>query len=55
MTAPDASHKPIIYPVAVVKGTKNEKAAKGFISLVTSDEGRKILSKYGFKPITSTK
>ena len=55
MTAPDASHKPIIYPIAVVKDTKNEKAAKGFISLVTSDEGRKILSKYGFKPITSAK
>jgi molybdate transport system substrate-binding protein len=55
MTAPDASHKPIIYPIAVVKGTKNEKAAKGFISLVTSDEGRKILSKYGFKTIMPTK
>ena len=55
MTAPEASHKPIIYPIAVVKGTKNEKAAKSFISLVTSDEGRKILSKYGFKPITPTK
>ena len=55
MAAPEASHKPIIYPIAVVKGTKNEKAAKGFIALVTSDEGRKILSKYGFKPITTTK
>jgi molybdate transport system substrate-binding protein len=52
MTAPEASHKPIIYPIAVVRGTKYEKAAKAFISLVTSDEGRKILSKYGFKPIT---
>jgi len=55
MTAPEASHKPIIYPIAVVKGTKNEKAAKSFIAFVASDEGRKILSKYGFKPITPTK
>lgn len=55
VTAPEASHKPIIYPIAVVKGTKYEKAAKSFIALVTSDEGRKILSKYGFKPIASTK
>ena len=54
-TAPDASHKPIIYPIAVVKGTKNEKAAKSFIAFITSGEGRKILSKYGFKPITTTK
>ena len=55
MTAPEASHKPIMYPIAVVKGTKNEKAAKSFIALVTSDEGRKILSKYGFKPIVPAK
>jgi molybdate transport system substrate-binding protein len=55
LTAPDASHKSIIYPIAVVKGTKNENAAKSFIALVTSDEGRKILSKYGFKPIAPSK
>lgn len=54
-TAPEASHKPIIYPIAVVKGTKNEKAAKSFIAFITSGEGRKILSRYGFKPITTTK
>jgi len=55
VTAPDTSHKPIIYPIAVVKGTKNEKAARNFIALVLSEEGRKILSKYGFKPVTSGK
>ncbi len=55
MTAPEASHKPIIYPIAVVKGTQNEKAAKDFITLVTSDKGGKILSRYGFKPITPAK
>ena len=55
LTAPETSHKPIIYPIAVVKGTKNEQAAKSFIALVTSEEGQKILSKYGFKPIASAK
>jgi molybdate transport system substrate-binding protein len=55
MIAPEASHKPIIYPIAVIKGTKNEKAAKSFIALVTSEEGQKILSKYGFKPIAPAK
>jgi molybdate transport system substrate-binding protein len=49
-TAPEGSHKPIIYPIAIVKGTKNEKAAKAFISFVTSGEGGNILSQYGFKP-----
>ena len=54
VTAPEASHPPIIYPIAVVKGTKNEKAAKSSIALVTSAEGREILSKYGFRPIVPT-
>jgi molybdate transport system substrate-binding protein len=55
VAAPEASHKPIIYPIAVVKSTKNEKAAKSFIALVISNEGRNILSKYGFKPVVSAK
>jgi molybdate transport system substrate-binding protein len=55
VTAPEVSHKPIIYPIAIVHGTKNEKLAKSFIAIVTSSEGRKILSKYGFKPIVPAK
>jgi molybdate transport system substrate-binding protein len=47
--APEASHKPVVYPIAVVKGTKNEAAAKAFISLVLSQEGKKILQKHGFR------
>ncbi len=55
LIAPDESHKPIVYPIAVVKSTKNEKAAKAFISLVISEEGRNILSKYGFKAMGQAK
>jgi molybdate transport system substrate-binding protein len=47
--APEASHKPVVYPIAVVKGAKNEADAKAFISLVLSPEGKKILQKHGFK------
>lgn len=47
--APDAAHEPTLYPIAVVKGTKNKGAAKAFISVMTSVEGKKILGKYGFK------
>jgi molybdate transport system substrate-binding protein len=47
--APEASHKPVIYPIAVVKGTKSEADAKTFIALVLSQEGKKILRKHGFK------
>jgi len=55
MTAPEASHKPVVYPIAVIKNVKNERAAKAFLSLVVSEEGRKILSKYGFKPVGQSK
>jgi len=48
-TAPESSHKPVVYPIAVVKGTRSEADAKAFISLVLSQEGQKILQKYGFK------
>ncbi len=49
--APEASHRPVVYPVAVVKGTKNEVLAKEFISFATSSEGKMILQKYGFKAV----
>ncbi len=49
VVAPDRSHKPAIYPIAVVKSTRNESPAKAFISLVVSREGQRILEKYGFK------
>jgi len=48
-TAPEQSHQPVLYPVAVVKGTKNGATAKAFIALVLSPEGQRILAKYGFR------
>jgi molybdate transport system substrate-binding protein len=47
--APEEAHEPTLYPIAAVKGTKNEGAAEAFISLVASAEGKKILKQYGFK------
>lgn len=49
--APETSHKPVIYPAAVIKGSKNEPRARAFIALVRSAEGQKILQKYGFRPV----
>jgi len=48
MNAPDDSHQPVVYPIAAVKGTKHEDTAKGFIAFLISDQGNKILQKYGF-------
>jgi molybdate transport system substrate-binding protein len=43
-----ATEKPILYPIAVVKGYGRERRAQDFIDFVRSEAGRKILSKYGF-------
>jgi len=52
-TAPEESHKPVIYPAAVVKGTNKEILAKAFVSVLISEEGKKVLERYGFKLIKS--
>ncbi len=47
--APVESHAAILYPIGVVKDTKNSKLAKAFVDFVLSAEGKGILTKYGFK------
>jgi molybdate transport system substrate-binding protein len=39
---------PILYPVAVVKGNGNERAARRFVDFVRACAGQQILGKYGF-------
>ena len=46
--APADSHKPIIYPAAVVKSSKQEAAAKEFLAYLQSDKGQAVFAKYGF-------
>jgi molybdate transport system substrate-binding protein len=41
--------KPIVYPIAAVKGYGNENRALDFIAFVRSDAGQKILDKFGFR------
>jgi molybdate transport system substrate-binding protein len=45
-----ALDKPIVYPIAVIKGFGNEKRARYFVAFVRSQEGQAILKKYGFLP-----
>lgn len=40
--------KPILYPIAAVKGYGNERAAQAFIAFVRSPIGSSILERYGF-------
>jgi len=48
MKLPDGSHSPVVYPIAVIKGTKVEASSRGFVDFVISKEGRRILSQHGF-------
>ena len=46
--APEGSHQPIIYPVAVLSGTKQQKAADEFVAYLFSAESKAIFEKNGF-------
>jgi molybdate transport system substrate-binding protein len=50
MRLPEGSHRPVVYPIGVIKGTKEESLSKTFVDLVLSQDGQKILNKYGFIP-----
>jgi molybdate transport system substrate-binding protein len=49
--APDKSHQPIVYPIAIVKRSRNQSLAKEFTALVLSNEGKTLLNKYGFETV----
>jgi len=47
-TAPDDSHEPIVYPVAVVKATHYEAAARAFEDFLAGPDARATFEKFGF-------
>lgn len=48
--APSGSHKPIVYPIAVVAETHSLEWAEAFVRFVLSAKGRSILARAGFGP-----
>ena len=49
--APEGSHKPVIYPAAVIKASKRPDDAKKFLEFTASDAAKKVFEKYGFKVV----
>jgi molybdate transport system substrate-binding protein len=47
-TAPAESHRPITYPIAILKDSKNLQAAEEFMKFLTTPEVKKIFEQYGF-------
>jgi molybdate transport system substrate-binding protein len=46
--APEGSHAPAIYPIAVLKRTKNAEAAKAFVDYLSSPKAIAVFEKIGF-------
>ena len=47
--APADTHKPIIYPAAVLKDSKQLDQAKDFLAYVSGDASRALFTKFGFE------
>lgn len=47
-SAPEGSHKPIIYPVGVVKSSKHPEEAGTFEEFLFSAHAKEVFSRYGF-------
>jgi molybdate transport system substrate-binding protein len=46
--APAELHAPILYPIAVVRDTKQADEARAFVAFVVSPAGQSVLARYGF-------
>jgi len=47
-TAPEDSHSPVVYPVAVIAGSGNPEAAKAFVQFLLSSKSAQVFEQYGF-------
>jgi molybdate transport system substrate-binding protein len=47
--APPNSHAPVVYPVAVIKSSRDSAAARRFVEFLSSSEGAAVFRKYGFE------
>jgi molybdate transport system substrate-binding protein len=47
-TAPEATHDAIVYPAAVIKGSRNEAAAREFVDYLASPAAQAVFARYGF-------
>lgn len=47
-TMDEKSHKPIVYPEAIITASKDKVSSKAFMDYLSTDTAKKILEKYGF-------
>lgn len=49
--APTVLHTPIVYPVAVLKSSKNVEAAKIYVQFLSSEPSKAVFQELGFGPV----
>ena len=47
---PEDSYRPVVYPGAVVTASRQAAIARAFLDLLSSPQGRSVLSRFGFQP-----
>jgi molybdate transport system substrate-binding protein len=52
-TAPEDSHSPVIYPIAVIKDSDTLDTSKELIQFLTTEEAQAVFEDYGFVPVTN--
>lgn len=52
LTAPEGSHKPVIYPIGIVKASEATEAAQDFVDFLFKEEAKQVFIKYGFSPLS---
>jgi molybdate transport system substrate-binding protein len=48
VAADDKYHSPIVYPIAVLKNSKNPSVAKEFVKFLSDSQAKDVFKKYGF-------
>ncbi|WP_333327701.1 molybdate ABC transporter substrate-binding protein [Microcoleus sp. BROC3] len=48
LTAEENLHSPIVYPLAVIRNSRNPAAAKAFVDFLAGDRAKIVFQKYGF-------
>jgi molybdate transport system substrate-binding protein len=47
---PEDGYRPVVYPGAVLAGSKQPELARAFLDLLVSERGRAVLARFGFQP-----
>jgi molybdate transport system substrate-binding protein len=50
--APADTHAPVIYPIAVVKDSRNPSAARAFVGFLTGNSASEVFRRHGFTTVT---